>query len=353
MKIGLAYNSKTEMKAELESRGIPVTDDALEEYDSDETIQALVEGLGFDENCVRLFGWGAKLVENLNRYKPDLVFNIAEGFGGRSREAQVPALLEMLGIPYVGSDALALSVSLDKQATKDMVKSVGLNVPKGFVTRRTGMDVVQERRQFGFDFPLIVKPTHEGSSRGVHLDSIVNDDDQLRAKVKHIEEAYGQPALVEEYIWGPEVTVGIVGDPPEIFGVMEIAPKDPEHAWPLYSLEVKRHWRELVEYRTPAQLEPGVLRMIEQHSLVAFQALGCKDMARMDYRIRKDGRPFFLEINPLPGLNPQSSDLCIMAGTMGVGYQDLIRRIVSGATSRYGIRTDGSRSWPSSPSVST
>jgi D-alanine-D-alanine ligase len=158
-------------------------------------------------------------------------------------------------------------------------------------------------------------------------------------KVASLLDAYAQPVLVEEFIDGPEVTVGVVGDPPRVLGVMEIAPKR-KFAWSLYSIEVKRNFEELVEYRCPPALSPAVVRRVEKAALTAFETLGCKDMARIDFRLRPPGQPVFLEINPLPGLNPESSDLCIMAKLLGVSHADLVQEILGGALARYGLRSN-------------
>lgn len=339
MKVALTCNSKSEMEKELRRRGLTVTDDSLEEYDSAETIQAILDALSNNGHLVREFGWGTQLVANLNAYTPDLVFNIAEGYGGRSREAQVPALLEMLGIPFVGSDALALAVSLDKQATKDMVSSARVPVAKGLLVRSQGDLALLRYMPCDVHFPVVVKPNQEGSSRGVTEAALVKDPNALLERVCTIAQEYKQPALIEEFVEGTEVTVGIVGDPPRVLGIMEIAPADPDKPFPLYSLEVKRDFRTRVRYTCPAPFEASVLTQISDYALDAFKVMGCRDMARVDFRLGSNG-PVFLEINPLPGLNPETSDLCIMAKALDIPYAQLLSIVMSGAMARNHLGTE-------------
>lgn len=337
LKIGLAYTSKTEMAEEIRRRGQEITDDALEEYDSHDTVEAIAAGIRTHGHDVELLGWGHGLLDKVGRKRPDLVFNIAEGLGGRAREAQVPATLEMLGIPYIGSDALALAVSLDKAAAKELVKAVGVAVPRGFLVHRPE-GAVKDRWRRCMDYPLIVKPSHEGSSRGIFTNSVVWEDRELEERSRQIVDVYKQPALVEEYIWGREVTVGVTGDPAEIFGIMEVlsaARKEKDvAAWTVYSLEAKRNWQMAVNYACPAEFNKATDQRIREAALLAFEALGCRDVARVDFRINTGETPVFLEINPLPGLNPESSDLILMARALGISYEDVIGKIIRGAVRR-------------------
>jgi D-alanine-D-alanine ligase len=336
MKIGLTYTEKEEMAKFLHDRGASCTDDALEEYDRAATVDAIFGSLHALGHDVVDLGWGYGLLDYvLNEYRVapvDFVFNIAEGFGGRSREAQVPALLEMFGIPYVGSDPLALSASLDKGVTRTLAAAAGVVVPRGFVEGDPEA-AVQRRYALDLEFPLIVKPLHEGSSRGVRRLSVVEDDHRLQEMLVRNRDEYHQPALVEEFIDGPEVTVGIAGDPPEVVGVMEIAPKSGEQ-WQVYGLEVKRDYLRVVDYFTPPRFNGDALDDTTQAALRAFHALGCRDVARIDFRLSVAGRPYLLDINPLPGLDPVNSDLVIMAQQLGLSHADLVGKIVAGAVYR-------------------
>lgn len=338
MKVGLTYTEKREMADFLHQQGVvSITDDMLEEYDRQETIEAIVGSLHQLGHDVIDLGWGYHLIDyilNESRVTPlDFVFNIAEGVGGRSRESQVPALLDMFGVPYVGSDPLALAASLDKGVTRTLATAAGVLVPKGFVAYLTPEDAVKQRYMLDMDYPLIVKPLHEGSSRGVRRVSVVEDDTHLQDMLVRIRDEYRQPALVEEFVDGPEVTVGVAGDPPKVIGIMEIAPK-PEQTWKVYGLEVKRDYKRVVDYFAPPRFNGDAIEDTSNAALRVFQALGCRDVARIDFRLTVAGRPHLLDVNPLPGLDPVNSDLVIMAKQLGLTHADLVGKIVAGAVNR-------------------
>jgi D-alanine-D-alanine ligase len=326
MRIGLSYDLK-EAVAEH-----PAADDALEEYDSPETVETIARALEARGHTVVKLGGGVPLLDSLRRERPDIVFNIAEGRGNyRSREAQVPCLLEMLDIPYTGSDPGCLAVCLDKPLAKKLVAAEGVRTPRWRVISDEAE--LEQLSWNGFPFPAIVKPACEGSSKGIRLTSLVRDARQAEDESKRILEGYRQPAMVEEFIDGDEVTVGIVGNaPPKLVGMMRILPKKPvEHF--VYSVEVKRDYVNLVDYESPPQLPPETLDRIEADSLRAFGILGCRDFARIDFRI-ENGVPYFIEINPLPGLGSYS-DLVIMALKLGWTHAGLITAVFDAALERY------------------
>lgn len=330
MKIGLTYDLKSTV--ETNSSG---PEDEAEEYDPPDTIDALaaeIEGLG--HQVVRL-GGGAAFLETVRNADVDLVFNIAEGRGTyRSREAQVPSVLEMLGIPYSGSDPLTLSLCLDKPLTKRVALSTGVATPRYQVIER--IEDLDERRDGALSFPVVVKPAFEGSSKGIRLTSRIDQWEDLRQPVYTVLQMYHQPALVEEFIAGTEVTVGIVGnDPPHVLGVMEVVPRLHQDGTFMYTLEVKRDWQRLVFYRCPPHLPSQCVQEIEAMALTLFKVLGCRDMARLDFRVDRSHRPYFLEINPLPGLSPVYSDLPVMAGLAGWSYTRLIETILNSSLDRY------------------
>jgi D-alanine-D-alanine ligase len=292
-----------------------------------------------------LIGDGRPLIESLLKNPPDLVFNFAEGSGvSRSREARVPAVCEMLGVPYSGSDPFALAIALDKDMTRRVVESFGVTVPKGITLAPPPGEYDGDFAEFppvleegGLPLPVIAKPTCEGSSKGIRNRCVVRKPEEFGPTVVELWRSYHQPVLVEEFIVGTEVTVGIVGnDPPEPIGIMRMIPKKAGENF-VYSLEVKRDWHENVEYEAPAKLPPDVTRAVEAEALAAFAALGCRDVARADFRIR-DGVPYFLEINPLPGLSPDSGDIVFLAYRMGMTYPQLIGMILDAATSRLNLR---------------
>ncbi len=328
-RIGLAYDLK---EAIAVRPGQP--EDALEEYDSRATIDgiaAALEGLGHP--VVRL-GGGRPFLETVLKDRPDLVFNIAEGLGNyRSREAQVPSVLEMLDIPYTGSDPQCLAICLDKPLTKDLVAHAEVATPAWRVIRT--VQQLKETDWGSFPFPAFVKPEHEGSSIGIRSGSTVESAAELLKTVPELLERYQQPVMAEQFIVGEEITVGVIGNsPPKVIGIMRVVPRKADARF-IYSLEVKRDYERLVDYEAPARLPPSVLQKIEEASLTAFRVLGCRDFSRVDFRVDGAGTPYFLEINPLPGLNPKSGDIVIMSGLMGWQYRSLIGAVVAAAEERY------------------
>ena len=327
MRIGLSYDLK-----EI----IPVyksNDDALEEYDSIETVELIASYLEAEGHNIVMLGGGREFINNILCEKLDIVFNIAEGRGVyRSREAQVPSVLEMLDIPYSGSDPQCLGICLDKSLTKKLVMAAGVHTPKYCVISNS--QKICQIADRDFTFPAIVKPVYEGSSKGIHLNSVVENAEQAIIAVNQLLECYQQPVIMEEFIAGDEVTMGIIGNsPPNVLGTMRILPKR-NNGYFVYSLEVKRNYLELVEYECPARLEQKVLQNLESSGFNAFQTLGCRDFARLDFRVSRDGVPYFIEINPLPGLGTHS-DLVIMAQQIGWTHQELVAGVLNAALERY------------------
>ncbi|HKD37939.1 MAG TPA: ATP-grasp domain-containing protein, partial [Pirellulales bacterium] len=239
--------------------------------------------------------------------------------------------LEMLGIPYTGSDPLTLAVTLDKECAKRLVRSAGVATPDWLVVDGDIEDFSE--RLHALPLPVIVKPAFEGSSKGIHSANLVEDSDRLIETVGEILDAYRQPVLVEEFIDGDELTVGVIGHrPTQPFGIMRVRPMDWTGPF-VYSLEVKRDWERLVRYECPAKLSPSDTQAVSAAAMTVWKTLGCRDLARIDFRLRNHV-PYFLEVNPLPGLNPKSSDLVLIAKALGIGYQDLIARILKAATER-------------------
>ncbi len=328
MRIGLSYDLKEAVAAQQAD-----CDDACEEYDSPETVGLIASALEAEGHTVVMLGGGRQFLDRILHQKVDFVFNIAEGRGTyRSREAQIPSILEMLDMPYSGSDPQCLAICLDKPLAKKLVASAVVNTPNWRVINDR-----QDLRQLDtrdFSFPAIVKPAYEGSSKGIRLTSVVEDTKQAIEGIERLLEKYHQPAMLEEIVVGDEVTVGIIGNsPPQVLGMMRILPKQKSSCF-LYTLEVKRNYLELVDYECPAGLEEKVLQRIQHASLRAYQALGCRDFARVDFRISTAGVPYFLEINPLAGLGTHS-DLVIMAQKMGLSHGQLISAVLNAALERY------------------
>jgi D-alanine-D-alanine ligase len=327
VRVGLAYN----VKPADPPPHLP--EDAFEEYDSEATVGHICDALSSLGHDVRRLPAGRAFVDALREARPDIVFNIAEGEGGRCREAHVPAVLEMFGVPYVGSDPLTLAVTLDKPVAKKLVAAEGFPTPPFRVYRSADGFVA-----LPFPCPVIVKPAFEGSSKGVRLSSRATDFGQARDMVRFVTDTYRQDALVEAFVPGAEVTVGVLGnDPPRVVGMMEIAPKTVPPSEFVYSLEVKRDWENRVSYRVPPALPAATLAEIGRCAIGAYRALGCRDFSRIDFRLDARGVPQFIECNPLPGLSPGYGDLPIMAERTGVPYLSLIREILSHALSRLGM----------------
>jgi D-alanine-D-alanine ligase len=325
MKIGFTYDLKADLPVTTD-----LPDDFQEEFDSPVTIEAIaaaLRGLGHE---VEPLGDGRELLERLLRQPPDFVFNIAEGHGvGRCREARVPAVLEMLSIPYTGSDPLTLAATLDKDCAKRLVQSAGVAVPRWHVLEPNhALDALAARPQL--PYTAIVKPAWEGSSKGIRGKCVVDRTDELVAAVSALRRAHPQPILVEEYIPGEELTVGLVGNErPRIIGLLRVVPIRPDQRF-VYSLEVKRDYLRRVRYEClPAER----FEVVAEAALRVYRTLGCRDVSRIDFRL-KDGIPYFLEVNPLPGLNPESSDLVILSRLAGWTYEQLIESILQAALER-------------------
>jgi D-alanine-D-alanine ligase len=328
MRIGLSCDLKSAFRQET-----VVADDALEEYDSVETIDIIRSSLANLGHTVVMLGGGKEFLENVVDENVDIVFNIAEGRGTyRSREAQVPAVLEMLNIPYSGSDPQCLAICLDKPLTKTLVNLAGITTPRWKVVKTEDQLGSPDLKEL--PLPAIVKPAYEGSSKGVRATSFTINSDETLEEIYCQLVNYRQPVMVEEFIDGDEVTVGITGNsPPEILGVMRILPRVKTDNF-IYSLDVKRDWERLVDYECPAHLDEKVLLHIKENSLKIFEVLGCRDFARIDFRVSKNGTPYFIEINPLPGLGTYSY-LVIMALKLGWTHRGLITTVFNAALGRY------------------
>jgi D-alanine-D-alanine ligase len=240
-------------------------------------------------------------------------------------------LLESFYITYKGSDPLTLAATLDKDCAKRLVRGAGVPVPLGIVIG--DVTDLQWDRLEDCSMPLIVKPAFEGSSKGIRSHSLVESRDELPDVIAQCCNNYEQPALVEEFITGEEITVGILGSgSSKELGIMQVVPLSTNDRF-IYSLDVKRDWRRQVRYEAPAQLSDTDQRAVRTAALATYDALGCRDVARLDFRFR-DGVPYFLEANPLPGLTPESSDLVIMFAGLGLDYRGLIGRILNAALDR-------------------
>jgi D-alanine--D-alanine ligase len=318
LRVGLAFNMKR-----IASEG----DDREAEYDAPETIQAITDAIESHGHVAVPLEATPDFPRALMASNVDVVFNIAEGMVGRSREGQVPSLCELLGVPYTGSDSATLSICLDKGLTKRVLADV--DTP-AFQVLVTGREKLRPLR-----YPVIVKPNQEGTSKGITKTSVCDDETRVREVVRELIERYGQPALVEEYIAGRELTVGLLGERrPRVLPPMEVVFLTQSDR-PVYDYECKQHWQQHVRYECPAPLTKSELRAVERTCRSTFMALRCRDVARVDLRLTDDGRVIVLEVNPLPGLTPDYSDLCLIANGAKIDYRTLIAQILSGAIKRW------------------
>jgi D-alanine-D-alanine ligase len=310
--------------------------DAFEEYDTPETIAAITHALHGLGLAVKRVEADRNLPWRLQAGGFDFVFNIAEGRGRRCREAITVAVCELLGIPFTGSDLFTLAVTLDKAAARRLV-SPEVPVARAVLVGGEPMATALS----SLTYSVIVKPNDEGSSKGIHDRAFAANREAAVKRARWLQENYDCPVLVEEFLAGSEVTVGIAGNGANvrILGLMEIAPTEPERDW-IYSLEVKRDWRRRVRYHVPPRLDAATLRDIEQHALTAYGLLGCRDLARLDFRLDAAGSPHFLECNPLPGLNPESSDIVILSQPK-LTYEQLVQEVLLDAAARCNIRLKG------------
>lgn len=335
MRIGIAYDLRREQQRDPDR-----PDDALEEYDSDATVEAIGAALHDAGHQVSHLGGGRNFIEralaaSAGHAPVDLVFNIAEGRGSRSREAHVPAVCEMLGLPCTGSDPLSLALCLDKALTKRIAASHG--VPTAAFCLVESADLI-DSAPFP-PLPAIVKPNAEGSSIGVRRNARCTTREALTDRVRGLLADYRAPVLVEQFIEGVEVTVGVLGTGPRarVVGSMETAPRRVSDQAFVYSVEVKRNYLQEVDYHVPPRLGAASVAAIEACALAAYRALGCRDVGRVDLRLDARGAPCLIEINPLPGLNPADGDLPLMWQRSGRPYAGLIAAILDQALLRMGL----------------
>jgi len=324
--------------------------DALAELDTQRNVEdyaAAIRALGHD---VVAFEGSADLASRLAEHPVDICFNTCEGYRGDSREAQVSALLEMLGVPYTASKVLALAVTLDKAMTKRVLAYHGLPTPcfQEFRDARQPLDpALRDRLKAGI--PLFVKPNREGTGIGIYGDSVVRAEAELRERVAHHLAAYRQTVLVEEYVEGRDVTCGLVGNlrPAERGGAADL------HLFPIsevdhsayapgtenfYSYRLKVDLADDYHYRCPAPVPDHLAAEVRRLTVETFRACGCLDVARVDFRLdaRNHWQPAILEINALPGL-AWNSDLTLCAEAEGWTHYQLLQAVFNAAVDRYGL----------------
>jgi D-alanine-D-alanine ligase len=329
-----------------------MAEDQWDDLDSEKTVDALLQAIRSGGHHSEFLEGNISLFDTIRKYRPDICFNICEGHFGDAREAQVPAILEMLRVPYTGSKVLTLALALDKPMTKRVLRYHDLPTPTFQTFER-----VDETLDLDMEFPLFVKPSREGTGMGVTRSSIVHNDEELREQVYQCLKKYKQPALVERFIEGREVTVGVVGNlqgpvarrlpeddtAPRVQAGLRFFPPMEVNLQPfgdsdiVYSNRLKVALAEQLDYLCPAPLDGEMVDELNWLTAAVFRVTGALDVSRVDFRldINDDLKPYILEINPLPGLAPGYSDLVIEAAAEGVDHTFLVNMILDSALKRY------------------
>src|SRR5689334_16794119 len=330
------------------------------EYDSAETVNAIaaaIEAAGHEVEKVEVSGPASNLLERLETIDPDLIFNTAEGTSGRMREAFYPSLFEELGIPYTGSDAYTNAITLDKWLTKLVIQRAGIDTARGVLVTPRNFDSVLERGA-GLAFPVIVKPNHEGSSKGIYNSdtprggpdttrgglgsSVVREPKDLASALKLALRQYPDGVLVEEYIEGLDIALGYiegVGHDNGLLTPVELQIETGiERPFNIYDYRLKNLEPGKVQYRCPANIPRDVAARLRSISSEVIRTLGLRDMARLDYRVTQEGRIYLLEANALPALS-SSSSLFAATAQVGLTYNATIAAILNAAALRSGLAT--------------
>lgn len=312
---------------------IPSEEAVLEDNQKNKTVESLKEVLQKKYECISMIA-DDNIITNLKKEKVDLVFNLCNGIDGNSKIAQVPAILEFANIPYTGSSILGQALAINKSFASTVFGHSNLDIPK-FQSIYT----MEDLKDFDLDYPVLIKPNDEGSSRGIYQDSLVYDFESLKEKLKHDLAIYAPPIMLNEYIVGREFSIGVLGNGEDlrVIGIQEVDFSNlPEDFLKFYSFEVKSYYKDKVIYNIPPVLSDEEKLLLENAARKAFNSLMMKDYGRVDI-ILKENIPYVLEINSLPGLEKGRSSLYRMAEASGLGYENLIFEIVDAARKRYNI----------------
>ncbi|MBU1999350.1 MAG: ATP-grasp domain-containing protein [Candidatus Omnitrophota bacterium] len=333
MNVVLTYN--------LKKKDATKPADYFSEFDSEETVNAIASALksrGHTIDCVDVER--KDIISYFRNNRIDMVFNIAEGTRGRFRESEIPAILDYLNIPYTGSGTFSLAVALNKALTKKILRAENIPTPL-FQLFIKG----NEKLNADLKFPLIVKPNYEGSAKGINSSNVVHDPAELYKKAQEIIGLYNQGVLIEEFIEGKELTVGILENGiPAILPILEIdfssCTKSGEY---FYSWRMKEYQGDSEQgltptFHCPARLDKETEKLVKDTALRTHRAIGCQDMSRTDIRLNKDNVPYVLEINPLPGLNPKESNFPLMVNAAGIKYDEMIEAVLMSAYQRRKLR---------------
>lgn len=316
--------------------------DTYAEWDTEETILAVKSALE-ERHRVTLIEADEQAYHRIVEARPAIVFNIAEGFRGASREAQMPAMFEMLGVPYTGSDPITLGICLDKSRAKEILSHYNIPTPKFSV-----INSIEELSRSCVPLPGIAKPLHEGSSKGIFDSSVVQTPNELHNQVDLVLSEYAEPALVEEYLPGREFTVALLGNGPslEVLPIVEMRFDSlPPGVNPIYSYEAKWVWDQtdhpIDVHECPAKIDKLLETRIKQICIDAFNVLRCRDWCRIDVRLDAHGEPSIIELNPLPGILPNPEEHSCFpqaARAAGITYNAMINKVLDAALQRYGFQ---------------
>jgi D-alanine-D-alanine ligase len=326
-KIGFTYDLKEDHSARA---GLP--EDAFAEFDVEETIEIICQAVASGGHKVVRIGHAKNLLKQIDHLDVDIIFNLCEGIHSRNRESEVPVICDLYQIPYIGSDGLTLGLTLDKVMAKKAFICDGVATPKYFVASdKTDFSKIKKLK-----FPLIVKPRHEGSSKGISDDSIVSDARALKKQVCAIARCYRQSALVEEFIKGGEFTVLVIGNENPV----ALAPVQIQIAGKLEAGDLVYTSRRVnnteIEYVCPAKISKSLDKRLRQEAIKAYQSVDCRDFSRVDFRVDKKGRPFVLEINPLPSLSVEDV-FPLIAAAEQMTFNQLVAKIIAIGLERYGL----------------
>lgn len=313
-------------------------DDTFAEWDCEETIEAVRSALNAGGHDVTLVEADINAYETLKEINPEFVFNVAEGQIGLSRESQIPAMLEMLNIPFTGSDSITTGICHDKSRCKEILSYYKIPNAKFFIT--DAIHKIDEK----ISFPKFVKPLHEGSSKGIYNSSVVNNCSELRNEILRIKECYNQPSIIEDFLEGKEFTVAMLGngDDVKVLPIVEInLDSVPEGFNKIYSYEVKWFFdtreNKLEIFSCPADIDSELYKQIEKTCKDAYKALRIRDWARIDVRLDKNNIPNIVEVNPLPGILPDPADNSCYpkaAREFGLNYDEMINAVLQAAVAR-------------------
>ncbi|MFA3782522.1 ATP-grasp domain-containing protein [Melioribacteraceae bacterium 4301-Me] len=346
LKVALTYNLKPEEENSFEyamvsplSKNSTTYNDTFAEWDTIETVNSIKSALELFHNVIMIEA-NEDAYEKFKKERPDIVFNFAECAYGISREGQIPAMLDMLRIPYTGSDPLTMMTCLDKARTKEILSYYGVPTAK-FITAENLADI----ENHNLEYPLFIKPVGEGSGKGIFNNSFIQNKTELQQRLQQCLQTYNQPCIIEEYLPGREFTVAILGNDSEteVLPIIEINFSQlPSGILPVYSFEAKwiydTRQNPLDIFTCPANIESSLQEKIKGIALKTYKILRCKDWSRIDIRLDSKGEPNIIEVNPLPGVLPDPSDNSCFpkaARAAGLSYEEMINKVLIAAAKRH------------------